>query len=83
VPQPGGKAEAHGGDRVKILSYFRMTGLGLVSRGLLSSIFDPTAACLGNVLFDTATCSLIEINRITACRKVVNPRGCIAEVYLN
>lgn len=53
LPRPKGESRRrHGGDRVKILSYFRMTGLGLVSRGLLSSIFDPTTACLGNVLFD-------------------------------
>lgn len=33
VSRPRGKAdEGTGGDRVKILSYFRMTGLGLVSR---------------------------------------------------
>ncbi|TGZ32535.1 hypothetical protein DBV15_05392, partial [Temnothorax longispinosus] len=34
-PGPGGK---HSGDRVKILSYFRMTGLGLVLRLALVDI---------------------------------------------
>lgn len=68
---PGGKpTQARRRDRVKILSYFRMTGLGLVSEACFP-IFDPTTACLGNVLFDIARC-LIEINRVTIYRKVIN-----------
>lgn len=70
---PGGKpTKARRGDRVKILSYFRMTGLGLVSRLALVDIWSYRGMLrLGNDLFDTAhVVRLIEINRITARRKL-------------
>lgn len=38
APAQGKSRRRHGGDRVKILSYFRMTGLGLVSRLALADI---------------------------------------------
>lgn len=39
APAQGESRRGHGGDRVKILSYFRMTGLGLVSRLALVDIW--------------------------------------------